>query len=162
RKRERFQTQAVMGFLERGKDGKPSQVQVFPVKKLNAQWLVGAIRQRVDADAELLCTDQSPIYKGLKPMYKYNHEAVNHIAEQYARRQGTTLITTNGIENFWSLFKRALVGQYHSVSVKHLPRYLDEATFKFNGRGTDLFRSAVQRMVNRQGLPYQAPVSDPS
>ncbi len=65
------------------------------------------------------------------------------------------LISTNGIENFWSLFKRALVGQHHSVSVKHLFRYLDESVYKFNNRrSADIFAATVARMVNSTALPY--------
>lgn len=36
------------------------------------------------------------------------------------------------IENFWSLLKRGVIGQYHQVSVKHLHRYLDEFPLGFN------------------------------
>ena len=41
---------------------------------------------------------------------------------------------TNGVENFWSLLKRTLLGTYHSVDAEHLDRYLDEATYRFNNR----------------------------
>jgi len=43
-------------------------------------------------------------------------------------------ISTNGIENFWSLLKRALKGTYISVEPFHLFRYLDEQCFRFNYR----------------------------
>jgi hypothetical protein len=35
-------------------------------------------------------------------------------------------VHTNGIENFWSLLKRGLIGTYVSVEPFHLFRYLDE------------------------------------
>jgi hypothetical protein len=41
---------------------------------------------------------------------------------------------TNGLENFWSLVKRALKGTYASVEPFHLFRYLDEEVFRFNHR----------------------------
>jgi transposase-like protein len=43
-------------------------------------------------------------------------------------------ITTNGIENFWTLLKRSLKGTYVSVEPFHLFRYLDEQSFRFNFR----------------------------
>lgn len=46
-------------------------------------------------------------------------------------------VHTNGIENFWALFKRGLGGTYVSVAPEHLDRYLDEQVFRFNKRGED-------------------------
>lgn len=43
-------------------------------------------------------------------------------------------VHTNGMENFWSLLKRALKGTYVSVQPFHLFRYLDEQAFRFNKR----------------------------
>ena len=45
-------------------------------------------------------------------------------------------ISTNGIENFWSLLKRGLNGTYVSVEPFHLFRYLDEQMFRYNNRAT--------------------------
>ena len=50
-------------------------------------------------------------------------------------------VHTNGLENFWSLLKRALKGTYVVVAPFHLFRYLDEETFRFDKRkGTDYTR----------------------
>jgi len=45
-------------------------------------------------------------------------------------------VHTNGLENFWSLFKRNLRGTYVSVEPFHLDHYLDEQVFRFNNRAT--------------------------
>jgi transposase-like protein len=81
----------------------------------------------------------------------YDHEIIDH-AEAYVR--GT--IHTNGIENFWSLLKRAIKGTYVSVEPFHLFRYLDERMFTYNLRGlTDLGRfSAVLAAVTGLRLTY--------
>ena len=53
-------------------------------------------------------------------------------------------VHTNGMENFWSLLKRALNGTYVSVEPFHLFRYLDEQAFRFNNRHrTDAARFAL-------------------
>ena len=44
------------------------------------------------------------------------------------------LVHTNGLENFWSLFKRALKGTYTHCEPFHLQRYVDEEVFRFNQR----------------------------
>ena len=48
------------------------------------------------------------------------------------------------------------MGQFHSVSIKHLSRYLDEFTFRFSNRDSaDLFNLTVGRMLEtiRDALP---------
>ena len=46
-------------------------------------------------------------------------------------------VHTNGIENFWSLVKRAIHGTYVSIEPFHVSRYLDEQAFRFNNRKTN-------------------------
>lgn len=98
------------------------------VKNTKKVTLQPALRDRVAPGANLY-TDALQSYNG---MGEYVHEAVDH-ATEYVR--GT--VHTNGIENFWSLFKRTLRGTYVSCDVAHLFRYLDEQTFRFNNRSTN-------------------------
>ena len=62
----------------------------------------------------MVITDQHPGYAALK--LGYRHQVVNHIRQWVRART----IHTNTIENFWSLFKRGLIGSFHKVSAKHL------------------------------------------
>ncbi len=79
----------------------------------------------------------------------YIHSVIDH-AEAYADGQ----VHTNGLENFWSLLKRALKGTYVSVEPFHLFRYLDEQAFRFNNRkGSDAMRFALAL----KGILNQAP-----
>ena len=41
---------------------------------------------------------------------------------------------TNGIESFWSLFRRRIKDTYVSIEPFHPFRYLDEEGFRFNRR----------------------------
>jgi transposase-like protein len=72
-------------------------------------------------------TDNAVPYDNLS--WKYIHEIVDH-SQEYVRGQ----VHTNGLENFWSLFKRHLRGTYVAVEPFHLDRYLDEQVFRFNNR----------------------------
>jgi hypothetical protein len=64
---------------------------------------------------------------------------------------------TNTIEGFWSLLKRGIVGTYHSVSVKHLDRYIDEFEFRYNSRDlTEAKRFQNTVVLSNKRLTYKA------
>ena len=75
-----------------------------------------------------LYSDALLSYAGLES--EYAHQVVDHAVE-YVRGK----VHTNGLENFWSLFKRGVNGTYVSMEPFHLFRYLDEQEFRFNNRG---------------------------
>ena len=96
-------------------------------------------------------TDQAVGYDTLKS--RYIHDTVNHV-ETYVKGR----VHTNGLENFWSLMKRNLVGTYVAVEPFHLDRYLDEQMFRFNNRATknnllndsDRFLLALSQVANHR------------
>lgn len=117
---------AVMGLLERhGPDGH-STVKLNVIKGTKKGLLQAAVRAQVAQDATIY-TDALASYEGLSG--DYVHNVIDH-AEAYAVGQ----VHTNGLENFWSLLKRALKGTYVSVEPFHLFRYLDEQAYRFNSR----------------------------
>jgi transposase-like protein len=111
----------VMGLLER--KGKVKLKHIPNSKRPTVQ---GEIRQHVEKGSQVF-TDTLRSYNGLSA--DYVHEAIDH-AKEYVRGN----IHTNGLENFWSLLKRAIRGTYISVEPFHLFRYLDEQAFRFNER----------------------------
>jgi transposase-like protein len=113
----------VMGMLQRG--GKV-RAMVVPNRKRTTVHQV--VRECVEPGCQVH-TDEHAGYQGLDK--DYTHEIVNHM-EGYVRGH----VSTNGIENFWSLLKRGLNGTYVSVEPFHLFRYLDEQIFRFNNRAT--------------------------
>ncbi len=131
---------AVMGLLERhGKDGH-SRVRTRVLTSLRRHEVQGNVRDNVEAGSTVN-TDSYSSYVGLQQ--DYVHSVIDH-AEKYV--DGT--IHTNGLENFWSLLKRAIKGTYVSVEPFHLFRYLDEEVFRFNTRkATDCER--FQQMTSR-------------
>jgi hypothetical protein len=55
------------------------------------------------------------------------------------------------------------LGSYHKVSVKHLPAYVDEMEFRFNGRDNPfLFRDTLMVMLQGDALPYKELIAKPS
>lgn len=114
--------------------------------------------EHVATDAEAIYTDEHSGYEGLGTAAR-PHESVSHAAEEWVRGD----VHTNSVESVWSLFKRSLVGSYHQVSVKHLPAYLDEMEFRFNGRDNPfLFRDVLMVMLEGDALPYKKLVGKPA
>jgi hypothetical protein len=59
------------------------------------------------------------------------------------------------VESAFSLLKRAVIGTYHQLSIKHLQRYLDEFGYRFNRReDADIFEQTVSRMAGVKPMPY--------
>ena len=118
--------EVVMGVLRRGADGEPSKAVAGHVpnrKKATVQAAVRAVAEPGSA----LYTDALASYNDLAS--DYLHQFVDHAVE-YVRDN----VHTNGMENFWSLFKRALKGTYVCVEPAHLNAYTVEQTFRFNER----------------------------
>ena len=66
-------------------------------------------------------------------------------------------MSTNGIENYWSLLKRTHLGTYHYWSPEHLHRYVTEHSFRYNRRDrhvTDKMAEAAAMMEGRR-LPWR-------
>ena len=80
-----------------------------------------------------LMTDEAGAFVQLGWNFK-SHQAVNHSKDEYVRREGTRVITTNGVEGFFSLLKRGGMGTFHHISEQHLPLYLAEFDHRHNTR----------------------------
>jgi transposase-like protein len=113
---------AVQGILERG-----GEIRASVVGNRKKHLLQSNIRAHVKAGSAIY-TDALMSYQGLRHQ-GFEHQVIDH-AESYVDGQ----IHTNGLENFWSLFKRQLKGTYISVEPFHLFRYLDEQVFRYNFR----------------------------
>jgi DNA-directed RNA polymerase subunit N (RpoN/RPB10) len=160
RNREPWEKQPVFGALQRGTETETSKVRTFPIPTASKSILTEAVKATVSPKADLLITDQNPGYKKVGKLYK--HETVNHIELEYVRKGDARSIHTNSIENFWSNFKRGVIGSFHQVSVKHLQRYLNEFSFRFNNRfDQEIFALVVINLVIKSALPYKALTGDP-
>ncbi len=144
---------AVMGLLERHGPGKHSRVKADVIPNVRRGYTQAAVRNNVEYGSEVF-TDELMSYKGLDTAYV--HQVINH-AERYAEAN----VHTNGLENFWSLLKRALRGTYVSVEPFHLFRYLDEQVYRFNNRKTKdvaRFVDALKGLIGKR-LTYASLIS---
>lgn len=113
----------VFGMLDRDGD-----LRTIHTDNLRASNVQSIIRENVERGSVML-TDEHGSFVGLAR--DYIHETVNHSAGEYVRK---FYVHTNGIESVWALLKRQIIGIHHYVSPKHLSRYLDEMTWRFNRR----------------------------
>lgn len=120
---------AVMGLLERPRGAEHSLVRTAVVDETTKARLHAEIYKNVEKGAAVY-TDNLLSYRDLNK--DFAHEIVDHAAA-YVRGK----VHTNGLENFWSLVKRALHGTYVSIEPFHVFRYIDEQAFRFNNRGSN-------------------------
>ena len=78
---------------------------------------------------------------------------MNHSANEYVK----DMAHTNGIESFWATLKRGVNGTFHSLSVKHLQRYVNEFAGRSNERAADTYNQLVMmaNKMDRKTLPYK-------
>jgi transposase-like protein len=124
----------VLGMRERG--GRTRAVVVADTGK---ETLQAALKGAVRADAEIH-TDEHGGYAGLAEAFTGGHATVSHSTGEYSRDG----VHTNSIESVWAVMKRGLHGVYHHASEKHLPRYVDEFTFRLNEG--NVARHTMQRL----------------
>lgn len=113
----------VLGMLQR-----KGKIIVQMLNKAHGEEMQPILKSLLDKDSQLV-TDGFGGYANLKQYFK-EHVILNH--SKNIRRIGT--YHTNTIEGFWSMLKRAIIGQYHKITPHHLQDYLNEITFKYNHR----------------------------
>ena len=139
---------AVVALVER--DGRARS---FHVANVNAKDLRGLIVTNVDRASHLM-TDEAPVYTRVGREFN-GHSSVNHSAKEYVTVGGFK--HSNTVENFFSIFKRGIIGTYHHMSEAHLGRYCREFDMRYNSRDmNDAERAAeiVKGFVGRR-LTYR-------
>src|SRR6266481_7226698 len=112
---------AVQGILERNTDNKASRVVLKVVPNTRRPELCANVRENV-TEGSTVCTDALMSYDDLEK--DYDRRVIDH-AVSYAQGH----VHTNGLENFWSLLKRALHGTYVNVEPFHLFRVSGRTSF---------------------------------
>ncbi|MBL7753308.1 MAG: IS1595 family transposase [Chitinophagaceae bacterium] len=114
----------VVGILERG-----GKVKTFVVNDTEKNTLHKLANENIEKNS-VVVTDSYTSYNGLSK--NFTHVKVKHAEGIYTHKIGETVLHTQNIENFWSILKRGIIGIYHSVSPKHLYRYCDEFSYRYN------------------------------
>lgn len=113
----------VVALVERG-----GNVRSFHVKRATRESVREALVRNVERSS-ILMTDESNLYKRTGQEFS-KHVTVRHSAGEYARGPWHT----NTVEGYFSIFKRGMKGIYQHCGEKHLSRYLDEFSFRYNAR----------------------------
>ena len=137
------------------KDRETKQVAVAHVGNTEAITLGNFVAQHAKFGSKVY-TDESAAYNILDPWY--DHESVNHSAKEFVKG----MAHTNGIESFWAMFKRGIVGTYHKLSAKHLHRYAAEFAGRHNLRERDTLAQMAELAAGMAGkrLTYAALIAD--
>ena len=112
----------VFGMMERG-----GRVRSQHVLDATARTLGPIMIRDIDVKNSRLITDGHRVYKMIG--HEMQHDVINHELE-YVRGD----VHTQGIENYWSLVKRGILGTWHHVGEPYLDQYLREFDYRFNRR----------------------------
>lgn len=140
----------VLGIYQRG-----GKLRIQPMVAPKREILLPLLEKNISKDATVV-TDGLPSYKGLGNIYKL-HVVVNHAKDEWTNGE----FSTNNIEGFWGIFKRGIIGVYHQTSPKHLHRYCDEYSYRFNNRegsSVEKFARAIQTVANAR-ITYKRLIS---
>jgi transposase-like protein len=154
----------VVALVERG-----GKVRAWPIENVMAATLKGAVRDHVERSATIM-TDEYGSYRGLSKEFA-SHQMVSHSRGEYARRRFIghnedktefyfENVHTNTVEGYFALLKRGVMGSFHHVSKKHLGRYVDEFSFRWNHRETTDGERTEEAIKGAEGkrLMYRDPI----
>jgi len=129
----------VVGIVER--DGNVVAQVMQSLTKKNLQTM---IKKHVDTKDSVIVTDN---YRG----YSRLHNIIEHIKIDHHKMYSYKGVNTNTIESFWAIIERGIMGQYHQVSPKYLPKYVTEFVFKFNNRNKDdMFETLIINSMKKK------------
>lgn len=115
------------------------EVKAQVLEAVNSKTITDFVDQRIH--------EGTKVYTDGMTAYAMADGRVVHSRGEYVQGQATT----NGIESFWARLKRAIRGNYHQVSKKHLPRYVREMAARHNLRLNDTERQMEFMAKDMQG-----------
>ena len=116
----------VLGAVQRN-----GKVRTKVIPKTDSANVVATVVGFVQPDS-IMVTDSHHAYKKLGA--DYTHKTINHREKEYVRNESGFKVHTNNIEGFWNILKKQIIGIHHVVSEKHLQRYCNESSFRYNNR----------------------------
>jgi transposase-like protein len=121
--------QIVLTLVERA-----GSARSFHVDSTKKEDVLPIVRANIERETHVM-TDEAYQYRELRDDFA-KHDAVDHHREEYAYRDRVTgtLIGTNTVEGYYSIFKRGMKGVYQHCAEKHLHRYVAEFDFRYSNR----------------------------
>jgi transposase-like protein len=145
----------VFTLVERGGRARSHHVANVTAKTLRPILMENASRKST------LNTDEAAPYIKMGREFAAHH-AVDHSRGEYAYKLDGRTVSNNAVENYFSIFKRGIVGTYHSISEAHLHRYLAEFDFRYNRSklGVEDAERAAKAVLGAEGkrLTYNQPL----
>jgi transposase-like protein len=141
------ETDVVLGMIERG-----GKLRLIPVKDATREITAPVLAKHISPDA-LLQTDAHTTFEIIGERGPFRaHRMINH-RKSYAMGDNHT----QHIESAFSLLKRGVYGTFHKVSIKHLGRYCNEFSYRFNRRGEQLamFDETLKHITRGKALTYE-------
>jgi transposase-like protein len=141
------ETDVVLGMVERG-----GRLRLIPIKDAKAEITGPVLEKHISPDA-ILQTDAHATFEIIGERGKFaGHRMINH-RKSYAIGENHT----QSIESAFSLLKRGVYGTFHKVSIKHLGRYCNEFSYRFNRRTQQLqmFDTTLRNIANGRTLSYK-------
>ena len=138
----------VVGMIERG-----GRLRLVPVNDAKMSIIGPVLSKHISPEAATIYTDESATYAiYLKRNFDAEHLTINH-RRSYV--DGNT--HTNTVENAFSLLKRGVYGTFHKVSIKHLGRYCNEFSYRFNRRDMQkqMFDATIKGLLKAKPLTYK-------
>jgi transposase-like protein len=150
RKTKKIPKTMVLAMKERG-----GRIRPKVVADITGATVKSVMLENIDKSARLL-TDEWTGYRTVGKEFAGGHETVRHWMHEYARGD----VTTNSVEGFFGMLRRGLDGIYHSVSRKHLHRYLSEFQFRHDHRELSDGQRTIKAIKAATGrrLTYQQQV----
>ena len=139
----------VMGYLARGGNIKLQYV-------ADRTAIFKSVLDNVSTDS-VLVTDMNGSYHFANNHFAA-HETVDHVRKEYVR---DGVVYTNSIEGVFSHFDRMVIGTYHYISPKHMQKYADEMSFRYNTRDSSMqHRFNIMLLNSTNKLTYNALISE--
>lgn len=147
---------AVALLVERG-----GRAHATPVDAVDGKTLREALFNLADRDSTLF-TDELPVYRRIGREFSGGHHRVLHRQQEYVRKtpNGEMLVTSNTAESYFALLKRGHYGTFHQLGKRHLFRYVNEFSFRWNHRAVSDGERMVAAIKGAEGrrLMYRQPM----
>jgi hypothetical protein len=143
------QDDVVLGMVERN----GGRLKLVPVADTKGKILKPHLERHISENVATIYSDGSAVYVfALNQKFAGKQKTIDH---NKAYAIGDT--HTQNIESAFSLFKKGLYGSFHHVSIKHIARYCNEFSYRFNRRHqqAEMFEQTIKGLLRGNPIRYK-------